>query len=65
MVEISNELIYEVLKNLQDRLGTLDGKMDEMHGELRAIRTHSMAVQQDVNRLDRIEWRLQIAEVTE
>jgi chromosome segregation ATPase len=73
MAEVTNELIYDVLKQVQDRVGSLDRKMDEMRAELQALRTHSMAVQQDINniygvlsrhdnRLERIERRLQIAE---
>ena len=73
MAEVTNELIYEVLKALQDRLGKLDGRMDEVKQELQAIRTHQLAMQQDTqniysalvrqdNRLDRIERRLELTE---
>jgi hypothetical protein len=47
MAEVTNELMYEVLKQLQDRLGAVDRKIDEVKGELQALRTHSMAMQQD------------------
>jgi len=73
MAEVTNELIYEVLKALQDRLGKLEGRMDEVKQELQAIRTHQLAMQQDTqniysalvrqdNRLDRIERRLELTE---
>jgi septal ring factor EnvC (AmiA/AmiB activator) len=73
MVEVTNELIYEVLKQIQERLSSLEKKMDEVKSELQALRTHSIAMQQDIHniyatlvrheaRLDRIEQRLEIAE---
>jgi hypothetical protein len=75
MPEITNELMYEVLKQIQDRLVGLERKTDEIKAELQAIRVHSLAVQQDVQniysilvrhetRLERIERRLEIAEVS-
>ena len=73
MVEVTNELIYEVLTQIQERLSSLEKKMDEVKSELQALRTHSIAMQQDIHniyatlvrheaRLDRIERRLEIAE---
>jgi DNA repair ATPase RecN len=73
MADVTNELIYEVLKQLQDRMGSFDRKLDEVKGELQALRIHSVAVQQDIQniysvfvrhdgRLERIERRLEIAE---
>jgi DNA repair ATPase RecN len=75
MADVANELIYEVLKQLQDRMGSFDRKLDEFKGELQALRIHSVAVLQDIQniysiftrydgRLERIERRLEIAEVT-
>jgi DNA repair ATPase RecN len=75
MAEVTNDLIYEVLKQLQDRMCSFDKKMDEVKSELQALRIHSIAVQQDVQniyatlvrndgRLKRIEQRLEIAEVS-
>ncbi len=74
MAEITNELMDEVLKGIQDRVAAVDHKMDEVRGELRALRTHSMAVQQDISNiysiltrhdspLERTERRLEIPEV--
>jgi hypothetical protein len=55
MAEVTNELIYEVLKLMQERIGRLDGKIASVHGELRdikselqAIRGHMLATQQDI-----------------
>jgi predicted nucleic acid-binding Zn-ribbon protein len=75
MAEVTNELIYEVLKQLQDRMTKFESKMDEVKAELQALRNHSMAIQQDTsniytmlgrheNRLDRIDRRLEITEVS-
>jgi len=75
MAEVTNELICEILKQLQqDNAGLKDGQR-EIKESLVAIRTHLVALQQDVsniytvlgrndNRLDRIERRLEIAEVS-
>jgi hypothetical protein len=74
MVEVSGELILDILKQLQDRMSSFEKKMDEVKGELQALRIHSLAMQQDTQniyailtrhdaRLDRIERRLEIAEV--
>jgi DNA repair ATPase RecN len=75
MAEVTNELIYEVLKQLPDQMSSFDKKMDEVKIELQALRIHSIAMQQDIQniystfvrqeaRLDRIERRLEIAEVS-
>ena len=74
MADVTNELIYEVLKQLQERMSSFDRKLDEVKGELQALRIHSVGVQQDIQniysistrqdaRLERIERRLDIAEV--
>jgi chromosome segregation ATPase len=73
MVEVTNELIYEVLKQLQERMSWFEKKIDEVESELQALRIHSIAIQQDTQNiyatlsryeapLDRIERRLEIAE---
>ena len=75
MAEITNELMYEILKELQDRMRSFEKKMDEVKSEIQAVRIHSVAIQQDAQniyailtrhetRLDRIERRLEISEVT-
>jgi DNA repair ATPase RecN len=73
MAEVTQELIYEVLKQLQDRMNSFDRKLDEVKAEMQALRIHSVAVQQDIQniyavfgrhdaRLERIERRLEISE---
>jgi hypothetical protein len=72
MAEVTNELIYEVLKKIQDRLGGLEHGVHEVRSEIVALRGHMIAVQQDVAniygrvatmevRLDHIERRLDLA----
>ena len=74
MAEVSAELVYEVLKQLQDRMSSFDRKLDEIKSEMQAMRIHSVAVQHDIQniyailtrhdvRLERIERRLEISEV--
>jgi len=74
MAEVTNELIYEVLRQIQQDLAGLKDGQREHSAALGAIRTHMGALQQDVTniytilvrheaRLDRIERRLEISEV--
>ena len=69
MSEVSNELLYEVLKNIQARLGNLEQAQKETVARLSAMQTHLLAVEKDVlniydslnaldSRLERIERRL-------
>ena len=73
MTEVTNELMYEVLKQIPERLGAIERRLDEVKSEIQAVRIHSLAMQQDIQniyailgrhdaRLDRIERRLEIAE---
>ncbi|MCW5715364.1 MAG: hypothetical protein KIT43_12695 [Bauldia sp.] len=55
MTEITNELIYEVLKRMQDRLTSLDRKVDEVKAELVAIRGHVVQLASQDARLERID----------
>lgn len=75
MAEVSNELIFEVLKQVQQRLDRVDHKIDEIKSELNALRGHQISMQQDLQnvygilgrsdvRLDHIERRLELSEVT-
>jgi hypothetical protein len=73
MAEVTNDLMYEVLKQIQsDVVGLKDGQR-ELTSSMNAVRTYLVALQQDVSniytilirhetRLDRIERRLDIAE---
>ena len=73
MVEVSNELIYDALKQVQQRLDRVDHKVDELKSEMNAMRGHMISLQQDTQniygilgrsevRLDRIERRLELSD---
>lgn len=74
MADVTNELIYEVLKHIQADVATLKESWRENTAALNAVRTHIVGLQHDVTnvyailarqdvRLDRIERRLDITEV--
>lgn len=71
MAEVSSELVYELLKSMQDRMARMDSKLDRIEGELRVVRGHVGAlVQSDLLRgseladltvrVERIERRLEL-----
>jgi hypothetical protein len=75
MADVTQELMYEGLKQLRDGIVSLDRTMDEFKSELQIFGIHLVAVQQDIRniysilmrhdgRLERIERRLEITEVT-
>jgi hypothetical protein len=74
MVEITNELMYEILKPMQTDVAALREGQRETNAALNAIQIHMVGMQQDIQniyatltrheaRLDRIERRLEISEV--
>ncbi len=74
MAEVTNELIYEILKQIQSDLAGLKDGQREHSAALSAIRAHNGALQQDVSniysilvrldgRVDRIERRLELSDV--
>ncbi len=73
MVEVTNELMFEVLKWLQTNQMQLAESIVEVKTELRAIRGHISAMQLDIGnlysgqaklelRLERIEQRLELVD---
>jgi septal ring factor EnvC (AmiA/AmiB activator) len=75
VVEVTNELIYEVLKKVQEQLGHLEAGQRGIQEELRAIREHQLAMQRDISniydslarlevRVDHIERRLELTGTT-
>ena len=75
MAEVTNELIYELLKQIQSDLAGLKESWRENTAALNALRTHVIAQSQDIQniyailarqdaRLERIERRLDLVEVT-
>ena len=75
MTEVSNELIFEILKQIQQRLDRVDHKIDEIKSELNALRGHQVSMLQDIQnvygilgrsdaRLEHIERRLELSDAT-
>jgi hypothetical protein len=48
MADISNGLIYEVLKSVQARLVQVDGKADENKSDMLALRTQITSIHHDL-----------------
>ena len=76
MAEVTNELIFEVLKNLQQRTTNVELVCLEHSQAMNAMRGHLTSIQTDTNniygilsridqRLDRIEKRLEPHEFAE
>ena len=61
MAEVTNALMYEVLKSIQQQTQRMDLTLGEVKLELQAIRGHQLAMQQDISviysRLGSIELR--------
>lgn len=51
MADVTNDLIYEVLKSIQTRLDRMDFTLSEVKAELQAVRGHMLAVQQDTSNI--------------
>ncbi|MGY3616364.1 hypothetical protein [Bradyrhizobium sp. USDA 10063] len=73
MAEVSNELLFEILKVLQRDLSETKSSINDVKTELNAIRGHMISLQQDIHnvygilgrydlRLERIEGRLELNE---
>jgi hypothetical protein len=69
MAEVTNELMYEVLKSLHSDVRLLKDGQREIKQELISIRGQLIAMNQDIHNiygiLDRIEKRLQLHELSE
>lgn len=76
MAEITNELMYEVLRKLQTRQEQSEHMMVELHNGQNALRGYVSSMQGDMTnvygiltridqRLDRIERRLELHELAE
>ena len=48
MAEVTNDLLYEVLKAVQARQAGMDGKIDELKQEMQAFRTQLVGVRQEI-----------------
>jgi hypothetical protein len=62
--KVSNELIYEIMKKLQEQMSLVREDMRGVGEELSGVRRHMAAMQRDVHnvddRLDRLAGRLSI-----
>lgn len=76
MAEVTNELMYELLKKLNARFDRVDASLAELRAEANSLRGTMIAIQQDIHniytslsrhelRLDRIENRLELRELQE
>ncbi|MDP3898278.1 MAG: hypothetical protein Q8Q62_16545 [Mesorhizobium sp.] len=76
MAEVTNELMYELLKSIHQRMDRLDQSVGEVRHEVVSLRLSMMSVQTDIHniygitsriddRLDRIERRLDLREIAE
>lgn len=57
MADITNELIYEVLKSLQQGQAEIKAGQQDLKVELQAIRGHMLAFQTDINNLYTVFFR--------
>jgi septal ring factor EnvC (AmiA/AmiB activator) len=48
MVEVTAELMFEVLRAVQARLAQVDGKIDELKQEMQASRTSQNGIRQEI-----------------
>ena len=73
MVEVSGDLIIEILRSIQLQLSNLEQGQVEIKEEIRALRGHMNATQADIanlyagqarieGRLERIERRLELSD---
>ena len=76
MAEIGGDLIYEILKKIKADISVLKGGQRGIREEIVSVRVHAMGMQNDINniygttarieqRLDRIENRLELRELSE
>lgn len=76
MPEVTNELMYELLKKIHLRMDKLENSLGEVKHEIVAMRLQGLGTQTDINniysinaridqRLERIEQRLELRELAE
>ncbi len=51
MAEISADLVFEVLRKVQQRLDDIDHTLGEIRLEMAAIRGHQLSIQQDTHNI--------------
>ncbi|WP_274629219.1 hypothetical protein [Arvimicrobium flavum] len=76
MTEVTNELMYELLKKIHQRMDKFENALGEAKHEIVAMRLQGLSTQTDINniyavtaridqRLERIEQRLELRELAE
>lgn len=76
MAEVTNELMYELLRKIHHRMDRFEQGLGEVRHEVVAMRLQGLSTQTDINniysvtaridqRLDRIESRLDLRELAE
>lgn len=76
MAQVTNELMYELLKKIHLRMDKLENSLGEVKHEIVAMRLQGLGTQTDINniysinaridqRLERIEQRLELRELAE
>lgn len=76
MAEVTNELMFELMKRIQHDMAETRRDVSEVKTEINVIRGHLVAMQSDLNniyvvlarhddRLERIERRLELRELAE
>lgn len=53
MTDVTNELIYDVLRALQARVATMDEKIDELPSQLHAMRGHISSMREEQKALNK------------
>ncbi|WP_206454434.1 hypothetical protein [Aurantimonas marina] len=76
MAEVTNELMYELMKRMHQQMGEMKQGIREVKSELVSIRGHMLSMQHDIHnmygvlgrhdeRFERIERRLELREMAE
>lgn len=76
MAEVTNELMYELMKKIHERMDRFEHSLGEVKHEVVAMRLQGLSAQTDIHniyavtgrideRLDRIEQRLELRELAE
>lgn len=76
MAEVTNELMYELMKRMNHQLSELRQDVGEVKREINVVRGHIVSMQTDIHniygifarhddRLERIERRLELRELAE
>jgi tetrahydromethanopterin S-methyltransferase subunit G len=76
MAEVNQELMYELLRKMHQRIDKIDVSLGEIRSEMHSMRGTMISMQQDIHniygvlarhedRLERIENRLELRELAE